>query len=305
MWTSHAPAKVLSSTERFVPNGVIAAPCKPRGMHRLKKNQQLKMRRSKNMVKSVSRESFVRKEAHATAGGSGRVQGHIFTPLLPGFDIHKMTQMDGSKCDASGREVIYVEGSTKGPSGWKGTGKWHVIERFAKGATKMGRIEQFVRYQSEHYDDLRTSENHFGWIGGAGLRAWNATIVGEYSPISGPCKIVKAVSRFRLHGAATEMRECFCRSYADFAGLVYLQSRDGPIKGEPYFFAWSKNLANAMHLDTSDMYQSFATFVTSKDSNPEAVGYKHVTGGGEVSWWLLFPVNGVAVKLEDGVGVTW
>jgi len=60
-----------------------------------------------------------------------------------------------------------------------------------------------------------------------------------------------------------------------------------------------------MHVDPDDMFQSFAVFMTSPKENPSALGYNKVKSGGMMSWWLLFPVNGVAVKLEDGVGVTW
>ena len=53
------------------------------------------------------------------------------------------------------------------------------------------------------------------------------------------------------------------------------------------------------------MFQSFAVFMASPKENPSALGYNKVKSWGMMSWRLLFPVNGVAVKLEDGVGVTW
>ena len=60
-----------------------------------------------------------------------------------------------------------------------------------------------------------------------------------------------------------------------------------------------------MHVDPNDIHQSFAIFALSKKANPRALGYKLVKAGAQTSWYLLFPINGVAVKLEDGLGVSW
>ena len=45
--------------------------------------------------------------------------------------------------------------------------------------------------------------------------------------------------------------------------------------------------------------------MTSPKENPSALGYNKVKSGGMMSWWLLLPVNGIAVKLQGRVGVTW
>jgi hypothetical protein len=136
------------------------------------------------------------------------------------------------------------------------------------------------------------------------LRAWNGSVVGEYAPTGGGGTI-KYVSRFRLEGAATEMRDLFRHSSESYDSITALQSGLSPYTNCPYFYAWSQNLGNAMHVDPNDMHQSFAIFALSKKANSRALGYELVKAGAQTSWYLLFPINGVAVKLEDGVGVSW
>ena len=118
---------------------------------------------------------------------------------------------------------------------------------------------RFVQFQSCHYGDLRKSDTRFGIIGGAGLRAWNGSVVGEYAPTRGG-ESIKHVSRFRLEGAATEMRELFKHSSESYDTITASQSELSPYTNCPYFYAWSQNLGNAMRVDPNDMHQSFAIF---------------------------------------------
>ena len=57
----------------------------------------------------------------------------------------------------------------------------------------------FVQFLSRHYGDLRKRDTHFGIIGGAGLRAWNGSVVRGYAPTRRG-ESIKHVSRFRLEG---------------------------------------------------------------------------------------------------------
>ena len=136
----------------------------------------------------------------------------------------------------------------------------------------------FVQFQSRHYGDLRKRDTHFGTIGGAGLRAWNGSIVGEYAPTRGG-ETIKHVSRFRLQGAATEMRKLFKHSSESYDSITALQSGVSPYTNCPYFYAWSQNLGNAMRVYPNDMHKSFAIFALSKKANPRALGYKLVKTG--------------------------
>ena len=43
----------------------------------------------------------------------------------------------------------------------------------------------------------------------------------------------------------------------------------------------------------------------SKKQNTSSFEYVHVHQGIKSSWWLLLSLQGVAVKLGDGVGVSW
>ena len=60
------------------------------------------------------------------------------------------------------------------------------------------------------------------------------------------------------------------------------------------FVAVSSNLGNPEHLDCGDAWQSYARWLRGLPNGPEPSG-----------WWFLLPAVGLAIELEDGVGVSW
>jgi hypothetical protein len=300
--TTHAPAPVVSAENRkLLPNGHIGCVSK-----KATRRQQKRLRCGDYKVRLADHNTFLGKERN-TYSESGRVEGYVFDPRLDGFDPYKQCGhvLDGSRMGKSNREAIDVQTSSQNMDGeWCGNKEWGTIERFKFDKNMVARIRAFVQFQSRHYGDLRKHDTHFGTLGGAGLRAWNGSVVGEYAPTRGGGTI-KNVSQFRLQGAAKEMRELFKHSSESYDSITALQSVASPYGNCPYFYAWSQNLGNATHVDPNDIHQSFAIFTLSKSANPRSLGYDLVKAGTQVSWYLLFPINGVAVKLEDGVGVTW
>ena len=289
-------ARFRDVTERYIPNGKIALPSKDN----VTSKHQCKMRVGTIRVLPITRATFLSAE---WGSSTSRVSRCVFDPRLPGFDPESWPYvLDGTRMDTSGREAISVQGSRFSNGLWVPEDAWYTIERFGFDPSQTVPAARFIAFQARHYGDVRVLDPHLGTLGGAGLRAWNGTVIGEYSSRKGG-EFAKHVSRFRL----AKVSKCFARLWSasteGYDLLVSTQSGIGPIPDAPYFFAWSLNLGNSMHLD-ADYFQSFATFMLGA-RNTNHLGFRHVSDGGKTSWWLLFPLNGVAVKLGDGVGVTW
>ena len=141
-----------------------------------------------------------------------------------------------------------------------------------------------MQYQSGHYDDLRKNDTHFGSVGGKCSHAWNGSAVREYSRmVGGPkAKCMKNILRFKLQGAFKEMGNAFRNSPEIFAEIAGPQLETSPLLLSTglFFFAWSVNLANAMHVDPDDTFQSFAVLMIRPKENPSALGYNKVKAGG-------------------------
>ena len=258
------------------------------------------MRDGTCFVAPVGRATFISAECRSS---SSRVPRFVFDPRLSGFSPKEWPYvLDGSSANLMGRESILVQESRFVAGKWAPVSSWHIVERFCFDPAKSKPATNFIEFQRRHYGDLRKADPHLGTLGGAGLRAWNGTTIAEYSPSSGGhCS--KSVSRFRLESVARAFKSLFRASTEGYELLSSTQAGIGPIPDAPYFYAWSHNLGNAMHLDT-DLFQSFATFMLGK-GRTFCAGKKFLLDGETNSWWLLFPLNGVAVKLGDGVGVTW
>ena len=195
--TTHDPAPVVSAEKRLrVPNGRIGCVSK-----KTTSKQQKQLRCGDYKVKLADHNTFVGKESN-TCSESRRVDGYVFDPYKQCSHI-----LDGSRTGKNNREAIRVQTSSQNTDGvWCDNDEWGTIERFKFDKKVTAKSAGFVRFQSSHYGDLCKRDTHVGIIGGAGLCAWNGSIVGEYAPTRGG-ETIKHVSRFRLEGAATDMRE--------------------------------------------------------------------------------------------------
>ena len=194
-------------------------------------------------MKLADHNTFLVKQRNVCSD-SGRVDGYVFYPRLDGFDPYKSRRvLDGTCMSKHNREAIRVQTSYQDSDGvWLGADKWGIIERFKFDKNDTIKSAAFVEFQSRHYGDLRKRDTHLGTIGGAGLRAWNGSVVGEYAPIKGAKNgtCIKNVSRFRLEGAAKDMRELFKYSSESYDSISALQNGPSPHGDYPYFYAWSK-----------------------------------------------------------------
>ena len=81
MMMTHPKAPVLPIEQRPIPNGQISIVAR-----KLKKQQQKRLRCGNYKVMPVTRDKFLDRESK-TKSTSGRVDGHIYDPCIPGLDI--------------------------------------------------------------------------------------------------------------------------------------------------------------------------------------------------------------------------
>ena len=83
-----------------------------------------------------------------------RVDGHIYDPCIPGFDISYgfPRVLDGTRMDGNMHEAILVQSNCPDTDNvWQGVDDWGTIERFKLNKTDLRRSTGFVQYQSGHY----------------------------------------------------------------------------------------------------------------------------------------------------------
>ena len=148
--------------------------------------QQKRLRCGDYKVKLADHSTFLGKERNACSE-SGRVDGYVFASYKQCSHV-----LDGSQTRKNNHEAIRVQTSSQNMDGvWCGNDEWGTIERFKFDKKMIAKSAGFVQFQSRHYGDLRKRDTHFDTIGGADLRAWNRSVVGEYAPTRGGSRIMK------------------------------------------------------------------------------------------------------------------